>query len=92
VSNKLPPGWAGNDARHHVDIADLRLSVVFCAVRPGGKRRYRWNLPMGSVLLTSHVDGHASAALARAEGLASVEAFARKLLEQTAQLRAKETA
>ena len=97
MSKTLPPGWVGNLAHHHTDIAGLRLDVSNWPLFHDrtNRRRYRWfAVAPGNVsqvtMLSGPPDGFDIGAQARADGLSAIEAFARKLLEQAAQLRAGE--
>jgi hypothetical protein len=98
MSDTLPKGWVGNDTDHHLDVLGLRLEVHAITdnrkyLPTFGRKTYHWYVMarvggVGVGLLRGPKDGHESAAQARADGLAAVEAFAKKLLEQAAQLRA----
>ena len=89
MSNTLPPGWIGNNSHHHTNIAGLRLVVR------QWERRWNWSVVaigprLNATLIDSPNSGRVTAAQARADGLAAVDAFARKLLEETAKLRVAE--
>lgn len=100
MSNELPPGWVGNNSRHHVIIngisclTELRLEVLYAPAPKGSKRYYRWEL-LCIGFHTVRIDGTAAgndsgcetAEQARSEGLAAVEAYANKMLKKVAQLR-----
>ena len=94
-ANDLPPGWVGTDVRHYMEIVGgFRMKVTGDGV-DYHDQKYRWSLWATAAafrLLYGDPAGFDTAALARADGLAAVETFARKMMEQAAQLRAKETA
>jgi hypothetical protein len=83
MSNTLPPGWTGNSKCHQTEIVGLRLIVTEFPY----STRFWWRSIIGNVVQDGPERGHETAAEARADGLAAVEAFARKLLEETAKLR-----
>ena len=92
MSNSLPPGWTGNDSHHRIEIAGLWLVVAKWTANSRERRPYHWHVKKGRIgasdtVLICNDAGHETAAQARADGIAAVEAFARKLLEETAKLR-----
>jgi hypothetical protein len=84
MDKTLPPGWTGNSARHHAEITGLTVEI-----RRGGNR-YLWDIHHNNRTLLMSKNAPDTAAQARADALTAIEAFAHKLLEQAAQLRAGE--
>lgn len=89
ATNTLPPGWAGNNAEHHVQIGPWRVEVYRGSEYNPFTRRnertgsYRWHVcpAYGPPLASSSTIGKPKAAEARGEALTAVHVLVGGIVE-----------